>query len=113
LIAEVCEDCVRNQLGFTIFQPIKTRETLRQEFQAKNLNMTGLELLRRTVGAATLSINCDRCGTDCLDQHLRLISAWLTPQGEELTSEVCETCVREQVQTQAQFRIQPQQQSAP
>lgn len=107
LSADVCATCMSDRVNFSQLNPVKTKETLKQELKAANPNLSGLTLLRQTAGSVALWVKCDRCQKDCIDKHLQIASAWLTPHGEELTAELCEPCVNEMLQPIVRFQVTP------
>jgi hypothetical protein len=105
LTGDLCPTCLDNHIGLTKLNPAKTRQGLIQELKAQNPELSGFELLRRTAGMTSISVKCDLCQKDCMEQHLRIKAGWLTKDNEELTSELCEPCVSHRLMDVIQFEF--------
>lgn len=107
LAADLCPTCLNNHIRLNKLNPVKTRQGLIQELQAQDPQLSGFELLCRTAGMASISVKCDLCQNDCIEQHLRIKAGWLTEDKEELTSELCEPCVSHRLMDTIQFEFHP------
>jgi hypothetical protein len=86
---------MRDRIGLSSFQLVKTKEARRLELQAENPDMAPIKMLRLLSGKSySVSLTCDHCGAECMEQHLEIKSAWLTAAGEESIADLCEACVQ-------------------
>jgi hypothetical protein len=113
LAADVCPPCLRDRLNLVLLQPVKTRETLRQELLAQNPQASPLAVLRKVIEISATSVSCALCESSCIDKHLLVQSGWLTSQGEALTAELCDACVKSNLMSIVRFQQTPVKQTDP